>query len=71
MPYRIAFVDEDTDIQTAVDWTVDSLFFTDIIVTFFSAYEEEDGYIQSNWRMIAVTYIKSWFLLDFMACFPF
>lgn len=71
MPFRIAFVDEETSAQTAVDWTVDSLFFIDIIVTFFSAYEEQDGYLQSNWKKIAYKYIKSWFFLDFIACFPF
>jgi hypothetical protein len=45
MPYRIAFIDDETVLQQVVDWSVDGLFFFDIIVTFFSAYEEADGYI--------------------------
>jgi hypothetical protein len=67
MPYRIAFIDDETDVQTYIDWSVDSLFFIDIIVTFFSAYEEADGSVQTNQRIIAFAYIKSWFFLDFLA----
>jgi len=39
----------------------------DIIITFFSAYEEQDGFVQQNLRVIAISYIKSWFFADFIA----
>lgn len=71
MPYRIAFIDDESIPQQIIDWGVDTLFFFDIVVTFFSAYEESDGYVQSNWKKIAITYINSWFFLDLLACFPF
>jgi hypothetical protein len=29
-----------------LDWVVDCLFFMDILINFFSAYEEEDGFMQ-------------------------
>ena len=46
MPYRIAFIDDESSGQIAIDWCVDALFFLDIIINFFSAYEESDGYVQ-------------------------
>lgn len=45
MPYRIAFIDDNNLTQVVLDWVVDVLFTIDIIVTFLSAYEEEDGYV--------------------------
>jgi hypothetical protein len=39
MPFRIAFMDEETTALIVLDWTVDFLFFVDIIINFFSAYE--------------------------------
>ena len=40
MPYRIAFVDDATDSIIISEWVIDMLFFTDIIVTFFTAAED-------------------------------
>lgn len=45
MPFRIAFVDEETQTLLIIDWVVDTLFFVDIVVNFFSSYEEEDGFM--------------------------
>ena len=45
MPFRIAFIDDESVGQVIIDWSVDSLFFIDIIITFFSTYEEADGYV--------------------------
>jgi hypothetical protein len=46
MPFKIAFIDDENQIQQALDWSVDFLFFVDIVITFFSTYEEADGYVQ-------------------------
>jgi hypothetical protein len=45
MPFKIAFIDDENEVEQALDWTVDSLFFVDIVITFFSTYEEADGYV--------------------------
>ena len=45
MPYKTAFVEESGFISLIVESTVDILFFLDMIVNFFSAYEEADGTI--------------------------
>jgi potassium channel len=71
MPFRIAFIDDETDALIIIDWIIDCFFFMDIIINFFSAYEEADGHMQQNLKIIAMTYIRSWFAFDFIACFPF
>lgn len=43
--------------------------FLDIVVTFFTALEEESGYI-TEFRAIAVNYISSYFILDVLAVVP-
>jgi len=42
-----------------------------MILTFFSAYFDEDYNIQCNHKTIALSYLKSWFIIDIMAIFPF
>ena len=64
MPYRISFIDQTLLFQSVIDWAVDALFSFDILVTLFSAYEEEDGAIQTNFRVIVMSYVQSWFFLD-------
>lgn len=71
MPYRISFIDTEELWQSIVDWMINILFTADIIVTFFSAYEDDNGDLVSNCRQIADSYIRSWFLLDCIVCFPF
>ena len=46
MPYKVSFVDKDDNPQVILDYIIDGLFFLDIIITFFSAYEEPDGSMQ-------------------------
>jgi len=49
---------------------VDCLFFIDILVNFISAVEVSEGIVDPRLKSIAITYIKSWFLLDLFATFP-
>lgn len=72
MPYRMAYIDD----RHVGDWeyvelAINLLFFIDIPINFFSAYEEPDGTIVGNRRRICVNYLRTWFCLDVIACFPF
>lgn len=67
MPYVISFIDNSSNTQTILNWIIDALFFTDIIVNFFSAIEESDGSLTHRFKDIAIKYLKSWFLLDLIA----
>ena len=73
VPYKIAFINEQDSVVTQIfEWTVDILFAIDIFVNFISVYEDrKTGVIILDRKKIAMNYIKSWFILDLLACFPF
>ena len=71
MPYKTAFLDEPSSLSFYIDLCVDVLFGLDILVNFFSAYEEADGTIKDSFRDIANNYLRSWFFIDLIACIPF
>ena len=54
-----------------MDASVDILFGIDIVVNFVSAYEQPDGRLIIEHKKIASNYLRGWFILDFLACFPF
>ena len=70
-PYRIAFSEDDA-LWITINYTVDFLFFCDIIVIFFTAFYDEEFVIHENRWTIAKNYIKSgWLFIDALAIFPF
>ena len=72
VPFKIAFINEDGILMKISEITVDLLFAADLIVNFISATEDKkNSGIIFDRKIIAMNYIKSWFLLDFVACFPF
>ncbi len=71
VPYRTAFIDEAPEELLDWEWCVDALFMFDLIVNFISAYEDRDKNIEVRMKLIALSYIKSWFFLDIAACIPF
>ena len=72
MPWRIAFADSVFwDFWTIFDFCLDFLFFVDVIVNFMSIKVNRDGTNETNPRKIAVSYLKSWFVIDFISCLPF
>ena len=71
VPFRIAFLEKETIGLTIIEAVVDILFAFDIIVNFLSAIEDRSGKLIVEPRKIAQMYLKGWFWLDFLACFPF
>ena len=73
VPFKIAFIIEaDGLIMKCFEWLVDILFGIDIFINFISAYEDRNANkMIFDRKKIAVNYIKSWFILDLIACFPF
>ena len=53
VPLRVAFIDNVSPFILGLELTMDAIFFADIVLTFFSAYETENGY-ETNKFMIAV-----------------
>ena len=69
-PLRLAFSESDDLTWTIINATVDSLFGVDIIICFFTAYEDENEELVYNRKIIAWNYIKSWFFIDLMSIVP-
>lgn len=47
------------------------IFILDLVLTFFSAYYETNEILITSHKVIAFKYLKSWFLIDLLACIPF
>jgi hypothetical protein len=71
MPYKTCFVDDDDTLGILIDWTVDLLFITDIFVNFISAFDLQDGSVETRLKEIAKDYAGSWFMFDLISCLPF
>jgi hypothetical protein len=72
MPFRLAFVDGDSyDGWWYLDIVIDTLFFIDILVNINSAYLDNEGQLITDRCKIFIKYLKTWLLLDIIACVPF
>lgn len=69
-PYRLAFFDDSESSTWAnIDWTINAFFMIDIAVTLNSPVKVHGKQILSRWT-IFTAYLKSWLLLDLIACLP-
>jgi hypothetical protein len=72
MPFVVVFIEYTTyDIWWWVDWIENFLFSVDILVNFCSAYYDDRYVLVTDIRKIAVRYLKTWFIIDLIACMPF
>jgi hypothetical protein len=61
----------DIDIGTLIDGLVDGFFGIDILINFISSYEDPvNGLPVVSLKKIAINYLTSWFLIDFIAVIP-
>ena len=67
VPYRVAFVETAPIGWLVVEYFVDILFLTDIIVNFLSAYLDGEHNLITSKKKIAINYLKGWFLIDIVA----
>ena len=70
-PVNLAF----SDMEENVAWYTleiisDCLFLGDIFVNFISAYEEDEMVEIDDRKLIALNYLKGWFIIDVVAIFP-
>ena len=71
MPYQICFVDQtSTGSLLVLEYSIDCLFFLDIVFNFLTAFENPDGTIETRLNYIAWNYIKLWFIIDSFAIVP-
>ena len=71
-PVHLAFYE---DLQfgawTVADRIFDGMFAIDLILNFFSAFYDDEYVIQDSKNVIVLTYLKTWFIIDFVAIIPF
>jgi hypothetical protein len=70
MPYRISFIDTVTVQSIIFDCSIDFLFIFDIIINFFSTYEDSKAGLVINLKKIALHYLFTWFFFDVFSCLP-
>ncbi|XP_018909518.1 voltage-gated delayed rectifier potassium channel KCNH8 isoform X2 [Bemisia tabaci] len=70
VPYNASFVNSDRPSMVS-DVVVESLFILDIILNFRTTFVSKKGEVVSNSKLIAIHYVKSWFIVDLLAALPF
>ena len=71
VPYRVAFEGIPTDFELFIEWIVDIFFITDLIVNFRTGYiDNVRGEVVMHPRRIAVNYLRTWFVIDFLSSIP-
>lgn len=59
-------MDEVPPIVLGLELTIDGIFFADVVLTFFSAYEMANG-LETNKSSIAQKYFRTWFFIDMIS----
>jgi hypothetical protein len=71
LPYRVCFIETTSEFYFVFDWIMNGFFILDIIVSFFSAYHDEDNVLVTNHKYIVSQYLQTWFAIDVLSVFPF
>ncbi|KAK6172039.1 hypothetical protein SNE40_018005 [Patella caerulea] len=70
VPFNAAFQDKERS-SAYSDVVVEILFIIDILLNFRTTFVSKGGQVVYMSRLIAMNYIKGWFLLDLLAAIPF
>eukprot|EP00931_Biecheleriopsis_adriatica_P082731 TRINITY_DN5617_c0_g3_i1.p1 TRINITY_DN5617_c0_g3~~TRINITY_DN5617_c0_g3_i1.p1 ORF type:complete len:660 (+),score=105.48 TRINITY_DN5617_c0_g3_i1:177-1982(+) len=74
-PFELAFsymMSEDALANLRIiDYTVDCIFILDMIVNFRTGYISQNNAIILEWRLVALHYLRTWFLCDLVSILPF
>lgn len=69
-PYRVAFIENDTENWVIIDYMIDGLFMLDVIFNCFMAYINKEEVLVVSHCEIFKNYLKSWMLFDLISCLP-
>lgn len=75
-PYTMAFSSVTSDMEESTgslvfSYFIDCMFGADIIVSFISAYTNEEKVLIDDRKMVAKQYVSGWFVIDLIATLPF
>ena len=71
LPLRFGFSIPDSHGWVMHDMILEVAFLMDMVMGFFTAYERPDFLLNTEHKFIAYNYVKSWFVFDLLAGFPF
>ena len=66
-PYDVSFIEENDEMFKDINILFDAIFAVDIILNFVSAYYDPMNGLITDFRTIAVSYLKGWFWIDLIA----
>lgn len=66
-PYLVSFIQNDDTTTLVIDYVFDAWFGADMIISFLSAYHDPVRGLVTNFKDIALNYLKGWFWIDFVA----
>lgn len=74
VPFNVAFTDRDSDdyiTMVVIDGIVDIVFFVDVILNFHTTFVGPGGEVVSDPKIIRMSYLKTWFIIDLLSCLPY
>lgn len=64
-PFKVAYIDDNEyPVWDYFDYSIDAIFFIDIVINFFSAYYDDENNLVTENNQIMIHYISGWFLID-------
>ena len=70
MPFKLAFIDFNNIYLIILDFFIMFLFICDIFVSILSVYYKQDVLVD-DFKIILISYFKTWFIFDIISVFPF
>ena len=70
IPYTIGFNVDPPEAMLLFNWLVDCTFAVDMLFNFFTGFHVEGGSLVTNKCVIAIRYLKGWFVIDLFSTLP-
>lgn len=72
VPYRIGFNDASRpwEFWFCIELFIDMYFIVDLVLNFRTAVFTQDGDLEHNPKLVAIIYLRSWFIIDFVSTVP-
>lgn len=71
LPMKVSLNYTPTWSDVVFDNYINLVFIVDMIITFLTPLPGKEGKLVYNKKMIAIAYLKRWFFVDLLLCFPY
>jgi hypothetical protein len=63
-------MDDNSEGWIIFDWIISACYWIDMIIEGLSTSEDEDGNLMRTRREVIFSYLRTWFIVDLVACLP-